>query len=93
MDTLLKNFKTPLIYHHKKEMMINYTKCSMLIPRGIKYFVWFTLYNNNPICIFLPIKDNKIQKCIHKYVCFEESLCINGGTILYGTLVNTHFFF
>ena len=62
---------------------------SFFIPKGPKYFVWFTYLNNKPICIFLSHENNEIQTIHHHYVAFKEELCI--GTILYGTLIDKKF--
>jgi hypothetical protein len=62
---------------------------SFLIPKGPKYFTWFTYSDNKPICIFLHYENNEIQTVQHHYVSFKEELSL--GTILYGTLIDKRF--
>ncbi len=57
----------------------------VLIPKGPKAFAWFTYLEKRPICIFLLVEGNEIQKISHVYVSFKEELAT--GTILYGTLL------
>jgi hypothetical protein len=69
------------------------------IPQGKKYFVWFTFYNEKPICLLLELnsesnnRDKKICNIESVNSCFSHSLCY--GTIFYGTLfyhMNNKFF-
>ena len=69
------------------------------IPQGKKYFVWFTFYNDKPICLLLELnsesnnRDKKICNIESVNSCFSESLCY--GTIFYGTKfyhMNNNFF-
>ena len=59
------------------------------IPEGKKYFVWFTFYNDKPVCLLLELnfesKNYEKKICDIQLVnsCFSESLCY--GTIFYGT--------
>jgi len=64
---------------------------SLFIPKGPKYFAWFTYFEKKPICIFLPVENNEIQKLVHCFVSFKEELSIGLGTILYGTLLDSRF--
>jgi hypothetical protein len=59
------------------------------IPEGNKCFVWFTFYNEKPVCLFLE-KNQKKKNCEKKSyniklitACYSETLCY--GTIFYGT--------
>ena len=60
----------------------------MAIPMGKKCYLWFTYYHDKPICLIL-ILENKNKECItsiHNILCcFNEELCLENGTILYGT--------
>ena len=88
---LLQN-KFPLIDIQKFDVVHSISKQpALLIPKGPKYFAWFTYYEKNPICILLPIENNKIQKLVHCFVSFKEELCKGIGTILYGTLLDNRF--
>ncbi len=62
---------------------------SAILPKGPKAFAWFTYLDKRPICIFLLIEGNEIQKTIHRYVSFKEHLSL--GTIFYGTLLQEQF--
>ena len=59
------------------------------IPEGKKCFVWFTFYNDKPVCLLLELnselknREKKICNIQLVSTCFSESLCY--GTIFYGT--------
>jgi len=61
-------------------------KTYVLIPRGKKCFIYFTIEKDEP-CVLLYDKDKKYIKKI--YVCFDDELSI--GTIMYGTLIQHTF--
>jgi hypothetical protein len=68
----------------------------LTIPDGKKCFTWFTVFNNNMVCILLEL-DNKNKKEFKNIkiinCCFSTSLCY--GTLFYGTLfyhMNNSFF-
>jgi len=60
----------------------------MIIPKGGKAFLWFTYWNNKPVCISLPLTSNNTQININKIniqsACFSSELSLQ--TIVYGTL-------
>jgi hypothetical protein len=60
----------------------------MIIPKGSKAFLWFTYWNNKPVCISLPLTSNNTQININKIniqsACFSSELSLQ--TIVYGTL-------
>lgn len=67
------------------------------IPKGVKCFVWFTMFKNNMVCISLELDDDKNKKKIKNIrllnLCFSSTLCY--GSIFYGTLfyhMNNNFF-
>jgi len=68
----------------------------LAIPCGIKCFAWFTIFNNNYVCILIELGNNKNKEIKNIRIintCFSKSLCY--GTILYGTIfnhMNTSFF-
>ena len=71
---------------HKKVQ--SYDFC-LAIPKGQKYFAWFTYYENQNICVLLEISKNKIITDIATYiVSFHSDLALN--TILYGTFFKTN---
>ncbi len=63
---------------HKKVFEFDY---ALLIPDGEKKFAWFTIYNDNYICVLIDANKNK---CKIMNACFSKNLCY-GNTILYGT--------
>lgn len=63
---------------------------SLFIPDGNKYFVWFTKYNNNLVCLFWDKNEN--NNIIFEYACFSEELTKGIGTIAYGTLKDKSFY-
>jgi len=69
---------------HKK--VYNYDFVSA-IPEGAKYFVWFTIFRDQNVCLLLEISDNKQISNIEVVpCCFKDNLCYGAGSILYGTL-------
>ena len=87
MDELSKSFPKIKLDTYQKTSHLN--GLSILIPKGLKAFVWFTFLDKRPICIFLHLEGNEIQKVSHIYVSFKEHLSL--GTILYGTLLKQQF--
>ena len=67
---------------HKKVLSDLY----VIIPKGRKYFVWFTHHNRKNICLFLEIcnRTHNILNIFYRYVSFHDTLSY--GTIFYGTL-------
>lgn len=69
---------------HKKVLSDVY----VIIPKGKKYFVWFTHRNRKNICVFLEVGyQNKILNIFYRHVSFDDVLSY--GTIFYGTLFKT----
>lgn len=58
----------------------------MLIPYGIKCYVWFTKYQNENVCFVLEIFNKKINRVYRVGLHYHSSLCNESGTILYGTI-------
>ena len=86
-NEILRNFPLNVKFSyekstHKKVLSDVY----VIIPKGKKYFVWFTHYNRKNICIFLEFcnKTQNIVNMFYRYVSFHDSLSY--GTIFYGTL-------
>ena len=88
MDELSKSFPKIKLDTYQKTAHLN-PGLSILIPKGLKAFAWFTFLDKRPICIFLHLEGNEIQKVSHIYVSFKEHLSL--GTILYGTLLKQQF--
>jgi hypothetical protein len=66
----------------------------LAIPQGKKCFAWFTIHNNNNVCLIMETTNNKQIKNTHSTnACFSSELSY--GTILYGTVFyykNNNFF-
>lgn len=71
---------------YKSHNKISNNKTYILFPRGIKYYLYFTLKNNSNVCLLYD-KNKKYIKNV--YVSFNISL--SEGTIMYGTLNNNTF--
>ena len=71
---------------HKKVLSDIY----VIIPKGRKYFAWFTSRNRKNVCIFLEVggHNHKITNMFYRHVSFDDSLSY--GTIFYGTLFRTN---
>jgi hypothetical protein len=88
-NEILRNFPSTIKFSyekstHKKVLSDIY----VIIPKGKKYFVWFTHRNRKNICIFLEIGyQNKIMNMFCRHVSFDDVLSY--GTIFYGTLFRT----
>jgi len=62
------------------------SKQCMLIPYGIKCYIWFTQYKNENVCLVLEIFNKKINRVYRVGIHYDSSLCAEMGTILYGTI-------
>jgi len=88
-NEILQNFPSTIKFSyekstHKKVLSDLY----VIIPKGKKYFVWFTHRNRKNICIFLEIGyQNKIMNIFYRHVSFDDVLSY--GTVFYGTLFRT----
>ena len=84
MFELMKSFPVLKLHKEVHDRNINYKKCGvfMAIPKGNKYFIWFTRYRGEPTCILINKKTRKTEKI---FCSFNISLSL--GTILYGTKI------
>jgi len=88
-DELIKLFPSTIKFSyerstHKKVLSDLY----VIIPKGKKYFAWFTHRNRQNVCIFMEIgSHHQITNMFYRHVSFHDSLSY--GTILYGTLFRT----
>ena len=62
---------------HKK---VHYKLC-LTIPKGLKSFIWFKYYKNNPQCFILKLnyKKNSITSIQNFSCCFDPILCSGSG--------------
>ena len=86
-EMLLKSFPHEIKFSyekstHKKVLSDLY----VIIPKGRKYFVWFTHHDRKNVCLFLEIcnRTRNIMNIFYRYVSFHDTLSY--GTIFYGTL-------
>jgi hypothetical protein len=62
-----------------------------LIPKGKKYIVWFTYYQDKKVCIFVETNPGSKKIINNMFIVpqiFEKKLVL--GTIFYGTLFNVN---
>ena len=86
-EILIKSFPPEIKFSyekstHKKVLSDLY----VIIPKGRKYFVWFTHHDRKNICLFLEIcnRTHNILNVFFRHVSFHDVLSY--GTIFYGTL-------
>lgn len=86
-EMLIKSFPHEIKFSyekgtHKKVLSDLY----VIIPKGRKYFVWFTHHDRKNICLFLEIcnRTHNILNIFYRHVSFQDVLSY--GTIFYGTL-------
>ena len=88
---LVRNFPNiKLSYVKNIHKKVSSANIFLAIPKGQKYFAWFRTFKKYSVCILLEINSRKrnIKNIFIKKCCFDNSLCLNKGTILYGTIVN-----
>ena len=88
LNQILEDFPNLELSYEKKLHKKVQSDIYLTIPKGKKYFAWFKLYKNIPMCFFLEInRRNKcIENIIHYQLSFDKILCSHKGTILYGTM-------
>ena len=93
-EQLLKRFpKIELCYDkvlHNKVYNDNNDKedcyAYILVPKGMKVYVWFTYFEDKNVCLVLSYdKEKKILNQVYNYHCIFTTECAL-GTIMYGTL-------
>lgn len=88
---LVRNFPNiKLSYVKNIHKKVSSANIFLAIPKGQKYFAWFRTFKKYSVCILMEINSRKrnIKSIFIKKCCFDNSLCLNKGTILYGTIVN-----
>tara|TARA_Y100000389_G_scaffold205015_1_gene261995 strand:+ start:2582 stop:3541 length:960 start_codon:yes stop_codon:yes gene_type:complete len=84
IDLINENIITKKSNTHKK--YIYNSDLYLIIPKGKKCFVWFTYFKHNNVCLLCDLdKSNKITKFTLIKSCFDSTLSLGTGTILYGT--------
>lgn len=84
-DDILATFPNiKLSYENMTHKKVYNADLVMAIPCGIKCFAWFTVYNDQNVCVLLELASNKqIVNIRFVNACFHSELSY--GTILYGT--------
>ena len=97
--TILYDEQTEILRSFPPEIKFSYERSThkkvlsdiyVIIPKGRKYFAWFTSRNRKNVCIFLEVggQNHKITNMFYRHVSFDDSLSY--GTIFYGTLFKTN---
>tara|TARA_B110000037_G_scaffold221952_1_gene294764 strand:- start:2403 stop:3347 length:945 start_codon:yes stop_codon:yes gene_type:complete len=88
-DILRKFPKLELSYEKKLHKKVQ-TDIYLTIPKGKKFFAWFTIFKKHKVCFFLEInrKFNSIENITANICSFDKILTSGKGTILYGTIFN-----
>jgi len=86
-EKIIKEFPiTKLSYEKKIYKKVSHTELFLIIPKGEKGFIWFRQYKGKAICLSMQLeKANKIKDIELQLASFSPHLCIQSGTILYGT--------
>ena len=86
-EKIIKEFPvTKLSYEKKIYKKVSHTELFLIIPKGAKGFIWFRQYKGSPVCLSMQLeKANKIKDIKVQLASFNSQLCIQKGTILYGT--------
>jgi hypothetical protein len=92
---ILKMFpKVELCYESIVYNKVYQSDMIMAIPRGIKYFYWFTVFKSENVCILLEINDSKqfsnIEIVYTNSTKDNNHLHCDNGTILYGTIIHNN---
>ena len=85
---ILKKFpKFELSYEKKLHKKVQ-ADIYITIPKGKKFFAWFTNYKKYKVCFFLEIdrRYNEIKNISVNICSFDKILTSGKGTILYGTI-------
>ena len=96
---ILNNFPSIKPFYEKNlhKKVDNNNRLYVLIPKGKKYFVWFTKYNGENVCMVLNYnkKHKRVDNVEIKRCYFNKILTSGKGTIFYGTLlkINDYNFF
>jgi len=98
-QNIIKNFpRIELSYEKNLYKKSQSADIYLSIPKGKKYFIWFTNFKGKPICFFFELSRTKksIANILIFNTCFDKVLTTGKyGTICYGTLFiykNTNFF-
>ena len=84
MNDLLSEFpKFELSYETMSHNKVHDSDIILAIPEGDKFFAWFTIFNDENVCVLLDSNKKNIQLIV---TSFNDSLATSLGTIFYGTI-------
>jgi hypothetical protein len=85
MKELMREFP-PIVLNkevnNSKNISFNKDGIFMAIPKGEKFFIWFTKYKGKSISIIINKRNKKMEPLLASY---DISLCL--GTVIYGTKI------
>ena len=88
-EDLIKSFPPiELSYERNTHKKVYCSNIYLTIPKGNKFFAWFTNFKNQSLCFFFQLDrfKKRIQN-IFVYNCsFDYALTCGKGTIMYGTI-------
>ena len=90
-EYILKSFPPiELSYERTTHKKVYCSNIYLTIPKGYKYFAWFTNFKKNSVCFFFQLDRYKkrIQNIFVYNCCFDYELTSGKGTIMYGTIFN-----
>ncbi len=76
--------KFELSYETMSHNKVHDSDIILAIPEGDKFFAWFTVYNNENVCVLLDSNKKNIQFVV---TSFNDMLATSLGTIFYGTIL------
>lgn len=90
-ENLLSEFpKFELSYETMIHKKVHDSNVMCAIPQGDKFFAWFTVYENENVCVMCSIPENKTNtkglKMTIAVTSFHDTLVYGQGTVLYGTI-------
>ena len=90
-EYLLRTFPPiELSYERNTHKKVYCSNIYLTIPKGQKYFAWFTNFKRNSVCFFFHLDrfKKRIQNIYTYNCCFDYELTCGKGTIMYGTIFN-----
>jgi len=87
-DDILAEFpKFELSYETMSHNKVHDSDVILAIPDGDKFFVWFTVYNDENVCFLLNLDTNGKPTGLKPILTsFDDKMVYGSGTIFYGTI-------
>jgi hypothetical protein len=84
MNNLLSEFPNfELSYETMSHNKVHDSDIILAIPEGDNFFAWFTVYNDENVCVLIDSNKKNIQLIV---TSFNDMLATSLGTIFYGTI-------